>query len=152
MAQTTWVTDFSKMVRPPCSARKPKLSQQTCLRHIVVLQQVGHMVVKRWQQTICCDPYPKFHLRSSVPCQVLKQRWLQRYIYIESDNNQDVVMWWKSLLLPAPKSCGQVHDAQEVKRSKEKCRISKGYSMSVMIAGNIGSPLALGPKRCAAAG
>jgi hypothetical protein len=34
-------------------------------------------------------------------------------VTIESDNNQDVVMWWKSLLLPAPKSCGQVHDSPD---------------------------------------
>lgn len=32
-------------------------------------------------------------------------------VTIESDNNQDVLLWWKSLLAPAPKSCGQVHDS-----------------------------------------
>jgi hypothetical protein len=28
----------------------------------------------------------------------------------ECDDNQDVMVWWQSLLLPAPKTCGQVHD------------------------------------------
>jgi len=28
----------------------------------------------------------------------------------ECDDKHDVVTWWKSLLLPVPKSCGQVHD------------------------------------------
>jgi len=32
-------------------------------------------------------------------------------VSIENDNNQDVVLWWKSLLVPAPKTCGQVHDS-----------------------------------------
>ncbi len=50
-----------------------------------------------------------------------------------------------------------------VQDTKPFCRLSiptarlrinnfKGYGMSLMIAGNIRSPLALGPKRCAAAG
>jgi hypothetical protein len=29
------------------------------------------------------------------------------------DDNHDVVSWWKSLLVPAPKSCGQVHDTAD---------------------------------------
>jgi hypothetical protein len=31
----------------------------------------------------------------------------------ECDDNQDVMVWWKSLLLPAPKTCGQVHDTAD---------------------------------------
>ena len=29
------------------------------------------------------------------------------------DDNHDVMTWWKSLLIPAPKSCGQVHDTTD---------------------------------------
>jgi len=34
-------------------------------------------------------------------------------VSIECDDQHDVMVWWKSLLLPAPKSCGQVHDTAD---------------------------------------
>ena len=34
-------------------------------------------------------------------------------VSIECDDQHDVMVWWKSLLLPAPKTCGQVHDTAD---------------------------------------
>jgi len=88
-------------------------------RYVTLADNTGSVGVTVWNENVAKFGYHAVGKLVSLQKVVIishhgkKQLSMARdsIVSIENDNNQDVVLWWKSLLVPAPKTCGQVHDS-----------------------------------------